>query len=416
MLDRLPFQLPDFTRIAWTSDKARIVWGPRIEQISRAWHEIEWRSVADGVRPCALTRLSETELASKMRDWAAAGLTHVILGTEGAPDGIYSSHPRPVVPGKPVSLRIVVGRTADLVEFQNAWQGSDEAAIGALLGYPACCTRFFQATWIDRKQVDTTWDMAANTAPHATDRVDGSIELREPSLGNVLWRWVGVRAVPHLPCSYSCEATITMAERMLSVGERAGYVAEMAWLREILTWPVEWSALHGIAEIKTPVLKISTRTDATCGKYVVRLRGLTLPAEAAKGLVFPFHAPVRRRISDSAAFQRGIDQPVGDGGASTPSWYHLDNGFDSRQTMERMHGPIVAWVEGLSLDRGNVIDLGCGNGALLKKICAQNPGLIPFGVDLKRSAIDHARLLHPGNEGNFWAGNLFDPRAWGSGN
>ena len=32
--------------------------------------------------------------------------------------------------------------------------------------------------------------------------------------------------------------------------------------------------------------------------------------------------------------------------------------------------------------RGRVLDLGCGNGALLKKICEPRPNLIPLGVDL----------------------------------
>ncbi len=36
-------------------------------------------------------------------------------------------------------------------------------------------------------------------------------------------------------------------------------------LLEILSWPVEWSVLHGIAAVKAPVLKVSTRARAlTC--------------------------------------------------------------------------------------------------------------------------------------------------------
>ena len=43
---------------------------------------------------------------------------------------------------------------------------------------------------------------------------------------------------------------------------------------------MSWSALHGIAEVKTPVLKASTRTDATAHEFIVRRHGRRLPAEA----------------------------------------------------------------------------------------------------------------------------------------
>ena len=84
-----------------------------------------------------------------------------------------------------------------------------------------------------------------------------------PPEANILWRWMGARAVPHLPCRFDCEPTVALAQQCLAVGRAAGFDTEMDWLLEILRWPVEWSALHGIAEIRTPVLKVSTRTDAT---------------------------------------------------------------------------------------------------------------------------------------------------------
>ena len=53
--DRLSYVLPDFTRISWVSDQARATWEPRIQRIGHAWSEIEWRSVLNGSRRCALT-------------------------------------------------------------------------------------------------------------------------------------------------------------------------------------------------------------------------------------------------------------------------------------------------------------------------------------------------------------------------
>jgi hypothetical protein len=86
---------------------------------------------------------------------------------------------------------------------------------------------------------------------------------------------------------------------------------ELAWQDEIFAWPVEWSALHGIAEIKTPILKVSASTDATAGKYVVRWHGSRYPKEGANGLGFPFaHRRKRPLIATSAAYRRGLRQPL----------------------------------------------------------------------------------------------------------
>lgn len=127
--------------------------------------------------------------------------------------------------------------------------------------------------------------MAENSEMRRED--ERTIVLDRPSSANILWRWMGVRAVPHLPCSFSCPGTVALAARLLQVGCDAGYEEEMDWIEQILRWPVGWSALHGIAEIKTPVVKVSTRTDATAHKYVVRYRGDRYQGEGATGLAFP---------------------------------------------------------------------------------------------------------------------------------
>jgi len=80
---------------------------------------------------------------------------------------------------------------------------------------------------------------------------------------------------------------------MHGVAVALGYEEEYDWLSNILSWPAEWSAMHGIAELKTPILKLCTPTDATSGKYVILWKGSTMPKEAAKGLGFPYLLPRR---------------------------------------------------------------------------------------------------------------------------
>jgi SAM-dependent methyltransferase len=91
-----------------------------------------------------------------------------------------------------------------------------------------------------------------------------------------------------------------------------------------------------------------------------------------------------------------------------PEWYHLDNGFSSNSTMERLHTPVVQLVAERLQGNGDVIDLGCGNGALLLRLCAQNDEIVPYGIDRKPELIERARRLHPRFSTNFTVGDIFD--------
>lgn len=90
-----------------------------------------------------------------------------------------------------------------------------------------------------------------------------------------------------------------------------------------------------------------------------------------------------------------------------PEWYARDNAFRSLEWMERLHGPIIELTQRF-LDRpgGSIIDLGCGNAALLKRITKAAPGSIPFGIDYETDSIAHAKILLPEYAANFYCANL----------
>ena len=407
MKDRLDFVLPDFTRVSWVSDDARETWAPRIQQINHAWAEIEWRAVLGGVRSCSLTSVSPEDLITQGAVWAGEGLNVLPLAMEGTNNYCYASSSQQVVYGQPYVFRIVVGAPQDVIAFKQAWDTGDQHVIGRLLGYPPCCQDFFQETWVAQHMVDTTWPMAANTAG-ASLNGHQEVESTGPPESNILWRWMGVRPVSHMPCRLDCAPSVEVGKKMLEVGRQAGYHQEMDWLREILTWPVEWSALHGIAEIKNPILKISTRTDSTASKYTLRRTSDTYPQEGMEGLRFPYYQAKPPRVTDSKGFQRGLDNLIHIT-TPQPAWYAADNGFQSTLAMEKAHEPILkAALDCLADKGGEVLDLGCGNGALLKTLHEANPDIIPYGIERDPDRLEHVQSLLPQFITNFLVADLFD--------
>jgi hypothetical protein len=404
-MDRLPFVLPDFTRIAWAGAAARDVWKPRLESISQAFSEIEWQSVVSDVRRCSLISIHPENLVDYAAKLARHGLSVLPLTQERAIKGIYSATSAPAVSGKPYAFRMAVGRIEDLAAFSEAWKQQDDDEIGRLLGYPACCRDFFEQVWKIQKFVDTTWPMAAATV--STDSVS-IIEVHTNPYTNMLWRWMGIRAVPHLPCSFKCEEANTLGRSLVRIGRDIEQDEAMDWLVQVLSWPVEWSALHGIAEIKTPILKISTRTDATAEKYTVRYLGRGYPSEGAEGINFPY-------MRDSQLVQlRQVKARQWQPTAEAESWYYTDNGFASESAMNFAHEPIVQVVrEAMDKTHNDIVDLGCGNGVLLKKIIS-GFNICPYGIDSNPTRIRHARELLPRFAKNFVVGDIHESeKAWG---
>lgn len=351
---KLPFLLPDFTRIIWHSEAARQAWQPRISAINAAWSQMELGAVAVGNRRACLNFIDPAQLVTLSHKAAGRGLTVLPLTMSGIV-AQYSATPKALVAGQPWQYRVVVLQPQYAQQWLDAWQGqSDNKTIGMLLGYPECCRDFFERVWVEGQGVDTSWEMAEGTEHHRRTWDRGEelrIEAGLPPESNILLRWLGTRLVPHLPCSFNCEATVENGKQYAEVGRKLGFDREVDWLYEMLEWPVEWSALHGIAEVRTPVLTVSTRTDATAGKRVVQRAGTKYPDEGASGLRFPFRI-VKGKVTDKPAFKRSL-LPV-----------HELNGFGSEASMNAAHDALLSV---LPQNAGTLLDLGCGNGRLLER-------------------------------------------------
>jgi hypothetical protein len=103
----------------------------------------------------------------------------------------------------------------------------------------------------------------------------------------------GLRAVQHRSCRASCPGSRRDGDAFLAA-LGASHPDASRQLAEMLSWPLEWSARHGIAEVRTPILKLAHRTDATAHTLRIAVTSPYYPAEGATGLRFPCRAPRRQ--------------------------------------------------------------------------------------------------------------------------
>jgi hypothetical protein len=201
-----------------------------------------------GLRRCAITTASPKDFLVVGPKWAELSLTAMPLEIQQLSQYSSASTPGQPAPGRPYVFRFALGDPKSVAQFKIAWDSGANEEIAVLLGYPGCCYRFFHQICVEQAFTDPTWAMGLNGG--GVRSAAGVIDVKSSHLTNILWRWMGVRSVFHSPCSFHCHATEQAARLLLELGSNLGYQDEMEWMSEILSWPIEWSALHGIAEIK----------------------------------------------------------------------------------------------------------------------------------------------------------------------
>jgi uncharacterized protein len=286
-----PVRQPNgFLRVAWVSARARDTWASRFATVRESVRRTEWMSVVADARMCALLAVRPEELADLQAAWTAHGLSWHAL--DPADDGLlrYWTAERAATRMRNIRL-IAVARSSHLQEFAAAAARHDHGAVSSMLGVPACCAESWNPPGAGRASLDATWSYAGRLA---SDEEEGNVRtINGPAVANIMWRWLGIRAVPHLPCSRRCSQSISLAGRLKQIS-RSGDADAHVWLDAILSWPAEWTALHGIAEVRTPILKFCTASDVTEHKYTVRWTGRSYPSEGGVGLEFPYRTPRTR--------------------------------------------------------------------------------------------------------------------------
>ncbi|MBI5190641.1 MAG: hypothetical protein HZA22_08185 [Nitrospirae bacterium] len=242
-------------------------WKSQLTQALLAWQEIEWLSIAYGLRRCALATINVERIKQLSCRVDNYGISILPIAKVAKGQSYQASIKWPM-PGEQYNYLCAIGASNDVSEFKDAWENNNNELIGSLLGYPKCCRTFFKIFWEENKLIDTTWQMSIAT--------DGAIlnnngcVVKGPLETNVMLRGVGLRSVLHLPCNHQCEKSIYIGEQLLAIGNRAGFNEQVDFIKRVLSLPVLWSAIDGIAEIETSLFKFRTLTDHSSTRMVVK--------------------------------------------------------------------------------------------------------------------------------------------------
>ena len=318
---------------------------PQFQAASNAYNDIERHAVVKGLRPAAYQFVGKDQLIATSQ-WAFEhGLLCVPFTTGPVTNGYSSTSV--TGNGNDFSYRVLLMKPG---YYHAAFPKSNDE-LGDLLGYPECCREAFDRTW-GQGQVDSTWEQTS----------EGK-DASGPFGASTLLRWMGLRLVSHMPCTYQCERSNKIAMDHMALGQSLGYVEEMAFIKDVLNWPVLWSRLFGIAEIIMPALKISTRTDWT---------------------------PTKDKFFRKGAYTR----------VTKKMW--TDNGFASAEGMRSAHTDIINALTTTLSPKAHLMDLGCGNGHLMTRLNLHRTDVFTTGIDTNEDAIKSAK------NSNFAVGRIQD--------
>lgn len=316
---------------------------------------LERASVEHGLRSSCLLMLRPEELV-QVSKWAVSSkLVAVPLGLVRM-SNTYTSGP--VSSGEP-GLRVAVCRPELARRWHAAFDGSDDETIGWLLGFPPCCREFFSNTW-KKGSRDTTPQMK------------GAPGLGKP-ISNILLRWLGVRFVGHLPCSWNCELTERVALENAGLARKLGLSEQVDAALSLLGMEMEYTTLHGVCEVTTSQFKFCASSDYHPKKVEVKKTGLLFIDAGSEPEVI---VPLSLLKLDSKL-----------------------NGFSSDTGQSRAHATVLEVARHV-VESGPLLDLGCGDGTLVS--AAAGMSAIPiWGCDISGEAVRKCHAKFPGARDRF---------------
>lgn len=222
--------LPNFVRWSWAGLEARKKWADLIFLAGTAMDSVERLAVAEGLVPHVFQHVKAHDLTEETRRCLEHGL---VL----APFDEWDPNKRPVE-HRGYYYRCLIARTENYRPHLSIINSEG----------PACCQ--IAENTRSRDSVDSIYEQLCATTG-------------KPGLASTLWRPMGLRLIPHQPCSYSCESSIQRAKDMIALAQKHNFGWATDAIQEVYTWPVKYTRIFGIGEVVTPVVKFYYRTNWT---------------------------------------------------------------------------------------------------------------------------------------------------------
>lgn len=292
----LDFNVPPFVRINYASAEIKEKWEPKIRKAEKVYYALELQTVIHGIRRATTRHVRPEELDYFVRELARMGLYFLPIHRVGVYKGFAHTMP-PVEDGKPYTFYgVVAKRLEDAELFYDCHKPGDakidHSTIGDLLGYPKCCQEFFNTVWASG-YIDPVWQQAERLSDeYIKTKTETKIVVKDNIYHELspMLRYIGVRFVPHIPCSLGCEHSAQMVKDWVQLA-RDLKLDGTDDLINLLHMPISWDALKGIAVIRTPLFKVTTNSVACYPKYVVEKHGDFYPEGVPTGLTFPWKVP-----------------------------------------------------------------------------------------------------------------------------
>ena len=296
---KLNFALPPFQRISWASSALKLEWEPLLQQLPAAIQSVFAHPGVIELLPIVIRTIPASDVYLKKKQFEAQGIfadnITDLKRLDGNPFCFY-------LPDGHVCL--VAGDRQQVVNLLYSEIPAFE--ILEQMGMPRGSVEFWNG-FFQRGFTDPLWAYQFNNdaliPQHSTKN----------NLLNPYFTRLGISALPYYATSLECQISLELADqiKMIACQIMPQYLYD-AWY-EILSWPLEWSALHGIAEIKTPLFKLDYNTDAYGTKFSRQLASDTYPVNGLNGILFPYRLPKKMLVYDTVKFKNGIEYLEGVG-------------------------------------------------------------------------------------------------------
>lgn len=261
------FDVFPFTQIIWNDPDAEDEWGLTVNRARSLHNELEYEMVKHGHRRCATVHIMPRNYDVVIERIMLDGLVWLPIQRSKSYSGFSHRHfPVNELDSGSTVYGVLARNKDDAEAFRaaSACKPVDHRKIGELLGFPECCTEYFNNTF---GQIYDPVFQTAENSPHETIN-DTTLVVDMHIATQQMLRYVGFRLTSHFPCSLDCKASIEVGKVWYNLAKEVDPKGLDA-LEKILLLPGRWSVLHGVAVVTTEPFTVLSNSMPTRQRWDV---------------------------------------------------------------------------------------------------------------------------------------------------